>query len=150
MSFAAGVLTFVRRRTLNFDGESTQFNAAVQAEGGDGDFAASMGIVSGAVLALDFTLGLINPVAAKAAKTGIIVAFSSAMGFSVLGGVVATGFDDLAESHMMPLYRKNLEQWFGKASSYTRISGGEWTELRKEKHPVRKNGLFDFEPRKYG
>ena len=109
----------------NVDVRKAQFNAAVQAEGGDGDFAASMGIVSGAVLALDFTLGLINPVAAKAAKTGIIVAFSSTMGFSVLGGVVATGFDDLAESHMMPLYRKNLEKWLGKENSYTRISGGD-------------------------
>ncbi len=111
----------------NVDVRKRQFNAAVQAEGGDGDFAASMGIISGAVLALDFTLGLINPVAAKAAKTGIIVAFSSAMGFSVLGGVVATGFDDLAESHMMPLYRKNLEKWLGKENSYTRISGGDTT-----------------------
>ncbi len=111
----------------NVDVRKGQFNAAVQAEGGDGDFAASMGIVSGAVLALDFTLGLINPVAAKAAKTGIIVAFSSAMGFSVLGGVVATGFEDLAESHMMPLYRKNLEKWLGKANSYTRLSGGDTT-----------------------
>ena len=109
----------------NVDVRKAQFNAAVQAEGGDGDFAASMGIVSGAVLALDFTLGLINPVAAKAAKTGIIVAFSSTMGFSMLGGVVATGFDDLAESHMMPLYRKNLEKWLGKENSYTRISGGD-------------------------
>ncbi len=109
----------------NVDVRKGQFNAAVQAEGGDGDFAASMGIVSGAVLALDFTLGLINPVAAKAAKTGIIVSFSSTMGFSVLGGVVATGFDDLAESHMMPLYRKNLEKWLGKANSYTRLSGGD-------------------------
>ncbi len=109
----------------NVDVRKRQFNAAVQAEGGDGDFAASMGIVSGAVLALDFTLGLINPVAAKAAKTGIIVAFSSTMGISVLGGVVATGFDDLAESHMMPLYRKHLEKWLGKENSYTRISGGD-------------------------
>ncbi|WP_198514829.1 LamG-like jellyroll fold domain-containing protein [Hallerella succinigenes] len=33
---------------------------------------------------------------------------------------------------------------------YKRTSGSEWTELRKEKHPVKKNGQFDFEPRKYG
>ena len=33
---------------------------------------------------------------------------------------------------------------------YKRTSGGEWTELRKEKHPVRKNGAFDFKPRDYG
>ncbi len=33
---------------------------------------------------------------------------------------------------------------------YKRTSGGEWTKLRKEKHPVRKDGRFDFEPRKYG
>ena len=37
----------------NVDVRKRQFNAAVQADGGDGDFAASMGIVSGAVLALD-------------------------------------------------------------------------------------------------
>ena len=33
---------------------------------------------------------------------------------------------------------------------YKRTSGSEWTELRKEKHPVKKNGQFDFEPQKYG
>ena len=33
---------------------------------------------------------------------------------------------------------------------YKRTSGGEWTELRKEKHPVRKDGAFDFKPRDYG
>ena len=33
---------------------------------------------------------------------------------------------------------------------YKRTSGGEWTELRKEKHPVRKDGVFDFKPRDYG
>ena len=33
---------------------------------------------------------------------------------------------------------------------YKRTSGSEWTELRNEKHPVKKNGQFDFEPRKYG
>ena len=33
---------------------------------------------------------------------------------------------------------------------YRRTGGGEWTKLRKERHPVRKNGIFDFEPRKYG
>ena len=33
---------------------------------------------------------------------------------------------------------------------YKRTGGGEWAELRKEGHPVRKNGLFDFEPRRYG
>ena len=33
---------------------------------------------------------------------------------------------------------------------YKRTSGSEWTELRKEKHPIKKNGQFDFEPRKYG
>ncbi len=33
---------------------------------------------------------------------------------------------------------------------YKRTSGGEWTELRKEKYPVRKNGAFDFKPRNYG
>lgn len=33
---------------------------------------------------------------------------------------------------------------------YKRTSGSEWTELRKEKHPVRKNGAFDFKPRDYG
>ena len=33
---------------------------------------------------------------------------------------------------------------------YKRTSGGKWTELRKEKHPVRKNGAFDFKPRDYG
>ena len=33
---------------------------------------------------------------------------------------------------------------------HKRSSGGEWKELRKEKHPVRKNGAFDFKPRDYG
>ena len=33
---------------------------------------------------------------------------------------------------------------------YKRISGGEWKELRKEKHPVKMNGRFDFRPRDYG
>ncbi len=37
----------------NVDVRKRQFNAAVQAKGGDGDFAASMGVASGAVLALD-------------------------------------------------------------------------------------------------
>ena len=98
--------------------------AAVQAESSDGDFATAMGIASGAVLALDFTLGLINPAAAKAAKTGIVVAFSATMGFSVIGGAVATGFDDLAESHMMPLYKKNLEKWFGNTNSFSLVNAG--------------------------
>ena len=33
---------------------------------------------------------------------------------------------------------------------YKRTGNDNWTELRKEKHPVKKNGEFDFEPRKYG
>ena len=108
----------------NVDVRKEQFNAAVQAESSDGDFATAMGIASGAVLALDFTLGLINPAAAKAAKTGIVVAFSATMGFSVIGGAVATGFDDLAESHMMPLYKKNLEKWFGNTNSFSLVNAG--------------------------
>lgn len=70
----------------NVDVRKEQFNAAVQAESSDGDFATAMGIASGAILALDFTLGLINPVAAKAAKTGIVVAFSATMGFPSSAG----------------------------------------------------------------
>ena len=101
----------------NVDVRKEQFNAAVQAESSDGDFATAMGIASGAVLALDFTLGLINPAAAKAAKTGIVVAFSTTMGFSVIGGAIATGFDDLAKSHMMPLYKKNQETWHADYSN---------------------------------
>lgn len=108
----------------NVDVRKEQFNAAVQAESSDGDFATAMGIASGAILALDFTLGLINPVAAKAAKTGIVVAFSATMGFSVIGGAIATGFDDLAESHMMPLYKKNLEKWFGNTNSFSLVNAG--------------------------
>ncbi len=108
----------------NVDVRKEQFNAAVQAESSDGDFAAAMGIASGAVLALDLTLSLINPAAAKAAKTGIVVAFSTTMGFSVIGGAIATGFDDLAESHMMPLYKKNLEKWFGNTNSFSLVNAG--------------------------
>lgn len=33
---------------------------------------------------------------------------------------------------------------------YKRTGGGDWTKLRRERHPVRKNGIFDFEPRRYG
>ena len=33
---------------------------------------------------------------------------------------------------------------------YRRTSGGEWRKLRTERHPVRKNGAFDFKPRDYG
>ena len=33
---------------------------------------------------------------------------------------------------------------------FKRSGGSEWTELRKEKHPIKKNGQFDFESRKYG
>lgn len=101
----------------NVDVRKEQFNAAVQAESSDGDFATAMGIASGAVLALDLTLSLINPAAAKAAKTGIVVAFSTTMGFSVIGGAIATGFDDLAKSHMMPLYKKNQETWHADYSN---------------------------------
>ncbi|WP_295040692.1 LamG-like jellyroll fold domain-containing protein, partial [uncultured Fibrobacter sp.] len=46
------------------------------------------------------------------------------MGFSVIGGAVATGFDDLAESHMMPLYKKNLEKWFGNTNSFSLVNAG--------------------------
>ena len=32
---------------------------------------------------------------------------------------------------------------------YKRTSGGEWTKLRSEKHPVKKDGTFSFEATKY-
>ena len=106
------------------DVRRTQFNAAIRAENGAGDFATAMGITSAAILALDFTLGLVNPLAAEAAKTGLMVVFSTTMGFSIISGAVAAGFDDLAESHMMPLYKKNLEKWHGSKNSFTSIQSG--------------------------
>ena len=106
------------------DVRRTQFNAAIRAENGAGDFATAMGITSAAILALDFTLGLVNPLAAEAAKTGLMIVFSTTMGFSIISGAVAAGFDDLAESHMMPLYKKNLEKWLGGKNSFTSIQSG--------------------------
>ncbi|WP_407441690.1 LamG-like jellyroll fold domain-containing protein [Fibrobacter sp.] len=119
----------------NVDVRKSQFNAAAYAEGSHGNFATEMGIASGAILALDFTLGLINPAAAKAAKTGLMVTFSTTMAFSVVSGAIATGFDDLAESHMMPLYKKNLEKWRADKNSFSPIgssASGSYTPYLME------------------
>ena len=64
-----------------------------------------------------------NEAIKKAARASLV----SITAFTILSDAImatAAGASDLSESHMMPLYKKNLESWFGEKNSFTPIGNG--------------------------
>lgn len=104
----------------DIDIKKAQFNAAYNAEGESGDMALGFAIAGGAILGLEAVLGCINPAAAKAAKLAVGVAFIHEFLPSLIVTLKA-GFNDLADSHTMPLYGSNLKEWYADYTS--KISG---------------------------
>ena len=82
----------------------------------------------GDVMAWNESLRISGELAIAMGGLAAVGAFATA---AVWGG----GFDDLGESHLMPLYKKNQETWrAAKVNSYSRINAGDtsWTPYLME------------------
>ncbi|WP_198950984.1 PGAP1-like alpha/beta domain-containing protein [Fibrobacter intestinalis] len=72
-----------------------------------------------ALLAADLIPVPYNKIARAAIATGAAAGISASVASAVSAGML-----DLAESHMMPLYRKNLEKWLGNANTFSLVNAG--------------------------
>ena len=122
-----------------------EFNAAIHSTETWSSSLMKVSLAAGtALLAADLIPFPYNKIARAAIATGAAAGISASVASAVSAGML-----DLAESHMMPLYKKNLEKWFGNTNSFSLVNAGssEYTPYLMEdflyEHPFVNLALLD-------
>lgn len=106
---------------FNVDVKRATFNAAKHAS--EPGLSAFNYVLSGFEIAyIGMALIPYEPVK-RAARASLVSVTALSMGQMFLTSTIF-GVQDLSESHMMPLYKKNLESWFGEKNSFSPIKSG--------------------------
>lgn len=109
----------------NVDVKRTTFNAAKNAS------AAGLSIVNHALSVFEGAFVGMALIPNEAIKRAARASLVSVTAFSFASNAVmatAAGALDLSESHMMPLYKKNLEEWYGEKNTFSQIKSSESSE----------------------
>ncbi len=105
----------------NVDVKRSTFNAAKYAsEAGLSAFNYTLSAFEIAFVGMSF---IPNEAIKKAARASLVSVTAFSIGEMFLASAIL-GASDLGESHMMPLYKKNLEDWYGEKNSFTPIKSG--------------------------
>ena len=106
----------------NVDVKRSTFNAAKYAsEAGLSAFNYTLSAFEVAFVGMSF---IPNEAIKKAARASLVSVTAFSIGEMFLAAI-ALGAQDLSESHMMPLYKKNLEDWYGERNFFSPIGSGE-------------------------
>ena len=105
----------------NVDVKRSTFNAAKYAsEAGLSAFNYTLSAFEIAFVGMSF---IPNEAIKKAARASLVSVTAFSIG-EMFSASAVLGASDLGESHMMPLYKKNLEDWYGEKNSFTPIKSG--------------------------